>query len=105
MDYVRGSIEAPHCLAVIGELGEVHVVVSQLESARQAEIAGDLVFILGKRLSRLGDELFVEVTQRRIHPGPGIARNLIAVGICPFEPETSTENRSEERRVGKECRS
>ena len=45
-----GAVEAADGLAVIGELGEVHPVVGQLDAGGQAEVARDLVFVFGKRL-------------------------------------------------------
>ena len=89
---VRDRIDAADLATVVGELREVHGVVSELYARDDGELAGGAELILGVGLVGVGLVLLAEVGQGVIDVGEGIGRELVAVGVCPLIPEAGAED-------------
>ena len=87
-----GAVQVADGLAVVGKLREVLPVVGVLDPGRHREIRQRPPRVVGVRLQRGGAEHLVEVRQRRVDPGAGIRRRLIAIGRRVLGPEPGAEH-------------
>src|SRR5258706_16260528 len=87
----RRAVQITDCFAVVGELRQVELVIDELDSRRDAEIARRAPFKLHVWLCRRGVELFMEVGKGGIDPGARIGRRLEAIGLRELIPESGTE--------------
>src|ERR1700683_4100378 len=88
----ESAAQAPHDLAVVLVLIQRHVIVRGFYAGSDDKAPKRVPFIFGKGHERLGNEVFVEITEGRVLPGHDVGWNLIAVGIGPIVPGAGAED-------------